>query len=79
MVQFVFQRPQVAFNVPQAFTISQLGKGHARELIKTCKRTDAVIAFITFNTSSKLALWQKVDDLSKNGFSMIHRGLLSHK
>jgi hypothetical protein len=79
MVQFFFHCPEEAFNVSQTLTKSQLGKGHAQKLIKTCKRTDAIIAFVTFNAASKLTFGQKVDDLSKYGFSMIHHGLLSHQ
>jgi hypothetical protein len=56
-----------------------LGKGHAQELVKTCKRTNAIIALVTFNAAPELALRQKVDDLSEYGFSKVHRELLSHK
>lgn len=37
MVELLFESPQAAFNIAQAFAESQLGKSHAQKLIITRK------------------------------------------
>jgi hypothetical protein len=43
-----------ALDIAQAFSVGQLGKSHTRELIVAGKRTDAIIALVTINASTKL-------------------------
>jgi hypothetical protein len=49
-----------------------LGEGHAKELIPTGKRFDFVMALVSLDTLTKLVRGQKVHELSKNGFPIIH-------
>jgi len=59
-------------DIAQALPVRQLSEGHTQELIKACKRADAVVAFIPLDTPPELSFRQKVDDLGKHGLSLIH-------
>jgi hypothetical protein len=72
MVKLCVHGPQATLYVAQAFPVGQLSESHTQELIKACKRADAVVAFIPLDTPPKLSLRQKVDDLSEHGLSLIH-------
>ena len=43
-------------------------------MIVTFKRTNAVIAFIALNTSTKLVLGKKIHNLRKNGLALLRAG-----
>jgi hypothetical protein len=72
MVKLCVHGPQAALYVTQAFPVGQLSESHTQELIKACKRADAVVAFIPLDTPPELSLRQKVDDLGENGLSLVH-------
>jgi hypothetical protein len=74
MVKLLSHCPKTAFNVTQAFSIGELSKCHAQELIKACKRANTVITVIPVNTLTKFVFGQKVNNLRKNRFALVHGG-----
>ena len=73
MVKLCVHGPQATLYVAQAFPVCQLSESHTQELIKACKRADAVVAFIPLDTPPELSLRQKVDDLGEHGLSLVHK------
>lgn len=59
-------------DIAQALPVRQLSERHTQELIKACKRADAVVASISLDTPPELSLRQKVDELGEHGLSLIH-------
>lgn len=72
MVKLLSHYPQTAFDITKAFTISQLGKGHAHKLVERGRCSNALIALISIDTLSKLVYGQKVHYLGKNGSALVH-------
>ena len=60
MVKLCIHGPQAALDIAQALPVRQLSEGLTQELIKACKRADALVAFIPLDTSPELPLRQKV-------------------
>ena len=65
-------RPQACLDVAQALAISQLGEGHAKELIQAGKGFDLVIAVIFLDAATEIGQWQMIHELSKNRSTGIH-------
>jgi hypothetical protein len=72
MIQLFFHGSKAALNVPQTFTKGQLGERHAQELIKTCKRADAVVSLVALDAAPKLPLGQKIHNLGEHRAPLIH-------
>jgi hypothetical protein len=49
-VEFAVLGAQASYSVPEAFTVSQLGKCHDSELFQTVEMLNAEIALIAINT-----------------------------
>ena len=73
VIKLLVVRVQACLNISQAFTVRNLGKGKAEELIITGKFPDPVIALVFFDALVKLITWQMLQYLCKNGFPGIHR------
>src|SRR5210317_1210574 len=66
VVKLFSHSTQAAFNIAKRFAISQLSKSHTHELIKACKRANAVITAISVDTLTKLVFGQKVHNLRED-------------
>ena len=64
--------PQAGLNISQAFSIGELGKGHAEILVPAGKTDHLVIAVVSIDTFSELVCWDKVHQLGKDRFPGIH-------
>jgi len=61
--------PQTYFDIAQTLLISQLGKGHAKELIEAGKGSDPVFALIPTNTFVEFVSREKAHELRENDSS----------
>src|SRR6056297_1479940 len=61
--------------ISQAISICKLAKNHTKQLIPTSKVLDIFVAIIFSNKLIKNSLWQKINYLSKNVFTLIHVSL----
>jgi hypothetical protein len=77
VVKFLFHGPQTALNVAKTFSKGQLSKGHAKELIETREFTDAFVPMVSADTLPEPMHGQKVDQLRKNRFPLVHCATLS--
>lgn len=66
-------RSQTGFDISQAFTIGQLGEGHAEILIPAGESLGVFVPIVPLNTSAKVVYGKKIHELCKYGFSGIHR------
>lgn len=72
MIQFGLERPKAGFDVAQALTPGQLGKGHAEELIQTGEPVHLVVAPVALNTASKRGQGKKLHELGKDEATVVH-------
>ena len=72
VVKLLSHSPKTAFNISKALAISKLSKSHTKQLIKTCKRANAVIAVVAINASTKFFNRNKVHDLGEYGLTIVH-------
>jgi hypothetical protein len=72
VVKLLSHSPKTAFNITKALAISKLSKSHKKELIKTCKRANTVIAVVAINASTKIFDREEIHDLRKYGLSFVH-------
>jgi len=64
---------QAGFDIPQAFTIGQLSKGHAEILVPAGESLGALVSLVTLNTPAKVVYGKEIHELCKNGSSGIHQ------
>jgi hypothetical protein len=72
MVELGSKGTQAAFYITKAFSVRPLRKGHASMLIRTGKRTDALIALAAVDALAEWFLWEIMHDLRKNSLALIH-------
>ena len=77
MIKFGPQSPQAGFDISEAFSVSELGKGHTEELIVAREFSDPVVALIPLNAFVELVSGQEIQDLRKNDSSSMHPPFLS--
>ena len=65
-------RSQIHFDIAQRLAISQLRKGHGKELIEASKVFDLVMTPVFRNASREGVKGQVVHDLSENEFAVVH-------
>jgi hypothetical protein len=65
-------RSQIHFDIAQRLAISQLRKGHGKELIEASKVFDLVMTPVFRNASREGVKGQVVHDLSENEFALVH-------
>ena len=73
MVKLRMKTPQARHDIPEAFSISQLGKGHAIELIEAEKSAESVISTVAPHAGPKSVQWQEIHQLGKHYAPCIHR------
>jgi hypothetical protein len=76
VVKPIFHCLKTSLDVAEAFSISQLGEGQAKELIETEEVFDFVIPAVMPDAFAKFAHRQESHDLSKDGRLGVHRTLL---
>jgi len=69
VVKLRFGRPKTGLDIPEAFSVRQLGKGHGKVLVPAGKALDLVGATTTFDALMKFVCGQKIHELSKDGLS----------
>lgn len=72
MVQLDRLRPQAGFDIPQAFVISQLGEGHAQELVEVGECERRVAAWILRPAAAECVQRHMFHQLSEYQFSRMH-------
>jgi hypothetical protein len=65
-------RSQIHFDIAQRLAISQLRKGHGKELIEASKVYDLVMPPVFRNASREGVKGQVVHGLSENEFAVVH-------
>jgi hypothetical protein len=66
-------RGKAHFDVAKALTSSQLSKCHREKLFPTRQTTYAPISVVPMNKSIEIVMRNELEDLSKNGLSLVHR------
>src|ERR1700688_5335675 len=75
MVEFAAQRSQTCFYIAKAVPVSELGKGHRQRLIPTREASRPRISAIPSDTTAKLAIRQKAQQLREDSSTLVHRPL----
>jgi hypothetical protein len=75
MVEFAAQRSQARFNIAEAIPVSQLGKSHRQILIPTREASWPGISVVPSDTTAKLAIRQKAQQLREDGAALVHEPL----
>src|ERR1035437_9133741 len=75
VVEFAAQRSQARFYIAKAIPVSELGKGHRQILIPTREASRPRISAVASDTSPKLAIRQKAQQLREDGSTLVHRPL----
>ena len=70
---------QARLNVAQTLSLSELGEGHADELLAAAEVPDRVFAVIALDGSLEGLAMNEISDLRKNITAMIHLGTLAKK
>ena len=76
VIQFVLHSEQTCRDISKAFPIGQLSKKSKDIDRETGERLNLVITILAFDALSKLMKREMSKQLSKNGFSCIHRSFL---
>ena len=72
VIEFLLVAPKTGLDIPEAFSITQLGETHTKELIPAGKRYDFVAALVSLDTFLKFVLGKELHYLSEDRFPSIH-------
>ncbi len=72
VIEFGRRGPQTGFDIAQALSKSQLGKGHREKLVPTRETLDFVVAVVALDATAKLVTRNKVHQLGKDRLAGIH-------
>src|ERR1039457_1329965 len=75
MVEFAAQRSQARLYVAKAIPVSELGKGHRQILIPTREASWPRISGVPSDTTAKLAVGQKAQQLREHRAALVHEPL----
>src|SRR5271165_5552731 len=75
VIQLALQRMQTSLDITQALAIGQLGECHRQILIPAAKAPQSAIALITLDTTAKLPVGKKADQLREDGAALVHEPL----
>jgi len=75
MVEFAAQRSQARFYIAKAIPVCELSKGHRQILIPTREPSRPRISAIASDTTAKLAIWQKAEQLREHRAALVHEPL----
>jgi len=76
VIEPVFHRQKTSLDIAEAFPISQLSEGKAKELIEAEEVLDLVVPAVAPNALSKIVHRKEGHDLGEDGRLSIHRALL---
>jgi len=65
--------PQACLDIPQAFPVGQLGKGHAEELVPAGENLYLVVSIVAFYALPKFVHGNKVHQLGEYGSTRVHQ------
>ena len=77
MIKFGVHRAKTGFDVSKAFSIGQLSKCHAEELIEAREGSEAVVTSIPSHTFVEFVSWQEIHELRENVAPTVHWPFLS--
>ena len=69
MIELVSRSSEACLDIPQAFSVSELRKGHAEKLVPAGKALDRVIAIVSCDALAKFVGRKKFHSLRKDRFS----------
>lgn len=72
MIQLALCRSQTRFDVSQTFSVGQLGKCHAEELIPAGEALDLVVAVVAFYALPEIVDRDEVHQLGEYGTTRVH-------
>jgi hypothetical protein len=75
MVEFAAQRSQARFYIAKAIPVSELGEGHRQILIPTRESSRPRISAVASDTTAKLTIRQKAQQLREDGSTLVHEPL----
>jgi len=75
MVEFAAQRSQARFYITKAIPVSELGKGHRQILIPTREASRPRVSAVPSDTTAKLAIRQKTQQLREDRAALVHEPL----
>src|ERR1022692_3114546 len=75
VIEFAAQRSQARFYIAKAIPVSELGKGHRQILIPTREASRPRISTVASDTTAKLAIRQKAQQLREDGSTLVRRPL----
>jgi hypothetical protein len=73
VVEFRTEGRQAGFDVPQAFTPSQLGKRQHEELFVSGEFADPAVAVVTGDTRVERVFREEVEELGEDGATFVHK------
>jgi hypothetical protein len=73
VIQFAFLGTKASFDISQAFSVGELGEGHASELIKTGELFDMMVPVVPSDATTESMRWQMIQHLRENESAGIHR------
>jgi hypothetical protein len=72
MINFILHRAKASFDISKTFSISELSKGQAKELVQTGKTLNFVLTAIALYAFAEFMQRQEIHYLRENSFSYIH-------
>src|SRR2546421_4968713 len=79
MVEFAAQRSQTRFYIAKTVSVSELGKGHRQILIPTRKASRPRISAVSSDTTAKLAIRQKAQQLREHRAALVHEPIVGRR
>ena len=77
VIEFRRHRSQADLNIAKTLAVSQLSEGHGEKLVPARETFDLMAAAIAGDTATELMDRKKIDELSEDGFTDVHRPLLA--
>ncbi len=79
MIELGMHRTKTGFDVSKAFSISQLSKSHAEELIEAGEASEMTLTSITSYTLVEFVSWQEIHELREDDTPAVHWPFLSYR
>jgi hypothetical protein len=77
VIKFGSKSPQTGFDISEAFSVSELSKGHTEKLVVAREFSDSIIALIPLNAFVEFVSGEEIQDLGENDSSSMHPPFLS--
>ena len=76
MVEFLPERTETRFDIPETFSEGNLGKCQGNELSVTRELFDVTISLIPLDAPAEFRHREKIHELSEDSFACVHRSVL---